>query len=360
MKHIYFLSVLLLLLAGVQTAQAQKVTLYKTNGETIRCDVSELDSIVFDEKEPSAEESHEWIDLGLPSGTLWATCNIGSDNPEQYGDYFAWGETEPKDFYDTSNYKFNRGSGMMTKYCTIGSFGSSGKTDGLTELLPEDDAATANWGSDWQMPSLAQVEELLDTFFTSSKWTSLNDFYGTMITSKKNGNWIFLPASGFVEGNSIYRRDSFGSCWSRSLREDAPRDAYDWGFMWSGIFWGADRRYTGENVRPVRVGKIQRILVSEIILSESSVSLLPEETKSLAATVLPADAYYPDVTWESSDEMVASVSSEGLIAAFSPGTCTITCRAIDGSGVCAECQVTVEEPPLADLRRPKGFRLRGD
>ena len=185
---------------------------------------------------------------------------------------------------------------MMTKYCTISSFGSGGMTDDLTELLPEDDAATANWGKDWQMPSRAQVEELIDTMFTTSKWTSLNDFYGTKITSKKNGNWIFLPATGFVDGNSIYRINSFGSFWSRSLREDAPRDAYDSGYMWSGISWGADRRYMGENVRPVRVEKIPRTLVSEIILSESSISLQPEGTKSLTAKVLPEDAFYSNVT----------------------------------------------------------------
>ena len=338
------IAILLLMAAGLQQALAQKVVLYKTNGETIKFNVSELDSLVFEEIEPVNEETHEYVDLGLPSGTLWATCNIGSEAPETYGDYFSWGETEPKDIYDTSHYKFNRGSGMMTKYCTISSFGSGGMTDDLTELLPEDDAATANWGNDWQMPSRAQVEELIDTMFTTSKWTSLNDFYGTKITSKKNGNWIFLPATGFVDGNSIYRRGSFGSFWSRSLREDAPRDAYDSGYMWSGISWGADRRYMGENVRPVRVEKIPRTLVSEIILSESSISLQPEGTKSITAKVLPEDAFYSNVTWESSDEMIAYVDSNGLVTAFCPGTCIITCRAIDGSNVYAECLLTVEEP----------------
>lgn len=338
------IATLLLMMAGWQSAWAQKVTLYKTNGETIRCDVSELDSIVFEEKALPAEEIHEWVDLGLPSGTLWATCNIGSACPEEYGDYFSWGETEPKDFYDTGHYKWNRGSGMMTKYCTISSFGSGGMTDGLTELLPEDDAATANWGKDWQMPSIAQVEELTDTLFTTSKWMNLNDFYGTKITSKRNGNWIFLPASGFVDGNAIYRRDNFGICWSRSLREEAPRDAYDWAHTWGGTSWGADRRYTGENVRPVRVEKMTRVLVSEIILSDVTLSLLSEETRNITATVLPADAFYPDVRWESSEETIATVDSRGLVTAFFPGTCTITCRAIDGSGIYAECQVTVEEP----------------
>ena len=337
------IAMLLLMAAGLQQAWAQKVVLYKINGEVIKYDVSELDSLVFEEKGAPSEENHEWVDLGLPSGTLWATCNIGSDSPEQYGDYFSWGETEPKDIYDTSHYKFNRGSGMMTKYCTVSSFGSGGMTDDLTELLPEDDAATANWGNDWQMPSREQVEELLDTMFTTSKWTSLNDFYGTKITSKKSGDWIFLPATGFVDGITIYRRDSFGSCWTRSLREESPRDAYDWAHLWSGTSWGADRRYMGENVRPVRVEKIPRTLVSEIILSSQTLNMKLDDTKNITATILPADAFFPTVTWESSDEMVAYVDSQGMVSAFFPGTCTITCRAKDGSGVYAECQVTVEE-----------------
>ncbi|MBQ7461021.1 MAG: Ig-like domain-containing protein [Bacteroidaceae bacterium] len=331
----------ILLLASVQTVYAQKVILYKTTGETIKCAVSELDSIVFAEDEPIIE-SHEWVDLGLPSGTLWATCNVGANNPEEYGDYFAWGETEPKTSYDTSNYKFNRGSGKMTKYCTLSGFGSNGMIDDLTELEPEDDAATTNWGNDWQMPNKAQMEELLEPAFTTTEWTSMNDFNGMKIISKKNGNWIFFPAGGFIEGSSRYRAGSFGSCWSRSLYESSPNDAYDCAITYNGIFWGRDRRYMGEMVRPVRVEKIQRTLVSEIILSDAMLTLQPEESKSLTATILPADAFFTEVTWESSDEVIAVVNSEGLVTAYLPGTCTIICRAIDGSGVYAECQVTVE------------------
>ena len=333
----------LLLMVGVQTTVAQKVVLYKSGGETIKCSVSELDSIVFIEEEPVIGP-HEWIDLGLPSGTLWATCNIGADNPEDYGDFFAWGETEPKSIYDTGHYKFNKGSGKMTKYCTISSFGSNGFTDGLTELEPKDDAATANWGSEWQMPSMDQMIELIDTFFTKAEWTTLNDFIGKKITSKRNGNWIFFPAAGYCDDSSIYRRDNYGSCWSRSLIEESPRDAYVVGFTWIDVLWGGTRRYKGLNVRPVRVEKIPRVLVAEIVLSDNVLNLLPDESKSITATVLPSNAFFPNVKWESSDESVATVNSAGLVTAFFPGTCTITCRAVDGSGAYAECQVTVAEP----------------
>lgn len=194
------------------------------------------------------------------------------------------------------------------------------------------------------MPSREQAEELTDTFLTTSQWTSLNDFYGTKITSKRNGNWIFLPASGFANGTSISRRDNFGSFWTRSLRVDAPRDAYDFAHMWSGTMWGTDRRYIGENVRPVRVERMPRVLVSKITLSESTLHLLSGETKSITATVLPQDAFLRDVSWESSNEEVARVSPDGLVTAYWEGTCTITCRTQDGSGVYAECTVTVEVP----------------
>ena len=111
------------------------------------------DSISFDE--------HEWIDLDLPSGTLWATCNVGAKVPESHGDYFAWGETKPKSIYSWSTYAFcNSKANRLTKYCTNSNYGDNGFTDSLTELLPEDDAATANWGEPWQTPDPAQLAGL--------------------------------------------------------------------------------------------------------------------------------------------------------------------------------------------------------
>ena len=97
--------------------------------------------------------THAYVDLGLPSGLLWATCNVGANNPQDYGDYFAWGETTPKDFYSWSNYKYCRGYEQLTKYCTMSDYGYNGYTDNLTTLLPEDDAATVNWGDGWRMPT---------------------------------------------------------------------------------------------------------------------------------------------------------------------------------------------------------------
>lgn len=206
MTNRILIAALLLLLASVQTAKAQKVVLHMKGNQTFECSISQLDSITFEGDDLIIEEEHEWVDLGLTSGTLWTTCNVGASSPEESGDYFAWGETEPKNIYDFDHYKFNKGSGKMTKYCTIGSFGSNGFTDDLTELEPQDDAAAANWGSDWQMPSKAQIEELIDTTFTKTEWTTINGFNGKKITSKTNGNWIFLPAAGYCTDSTIYKK----------------------------------------------------------------------------------------------------------------------------------------------------------
>ena len=154
------------------------------------------------------------IDLGLPSGTKWACCNVGSDKPEDYGSYYAWGETQTKETYNWSTYYYCNGSeNSMTKYCIDDTFG---KVDDKTELDPEDDVATVNWGSNWQIPSTEQLNELINSDYTTAEWISTDGIYGMKITSKINGNSIFLPASGYYS-DSVRDADSNGNYWSRSL-----------------------------------------------------------------------------------------------------------------------------------------------
>ena len=108
--------------------------------------------------QPLVAPSHEYVDLGLPSGTLWATCNVGADTPESYGDYFAWGETEPKTTYDWSTYKYCVGEyDRLTKYCSDTTYGYNGFTDDLYVLQPSDDAATVNWGEGWRTPKVRKL-----------------------------------------------------------------------------------------------------------------------------------------------------------------------------------------------------------
>ena len=170
------------------------------------------------------EKEHEYVDLGLPSGTLWATCNVGANSPEEYGDYFAWGETEPKSNYSWSTYKWCKGSeNTFTKYCPHYDYGYNGYFDDLSELLPEDDAATVNWGGEWQTPEYKQYEELFNTDYTTMEWTAKtgkdgSENYGMLITSKINGNSIFLPAGGmYDEGSSLEDVNHLGYYYSRFI-----------------------------------------------------------------------------------------------------------------------------------------------
>ncbi len=194
--------------------------------------------------------AHEYVDLGLPSGLLWATCNVGAEFPEDYGDYFAWGETTPKDICYWSNYQYCNGySTTLTKYCNNSSYGYNGFTDDLTTLLPEDDAATANWGSGWRMPTKAEFEELCNN--TTVTWTRQNGVNGRLFTAS-NGNSLFLPAAGHRYNSRLYDTASYGYYWSSSLYSDGPYNAWDFYFNSDYYFVGSDYRYYGQSVRAVR------------------------------------------------------------------------------------------------------------
>ncbi len=242
-----------MLLIGVQTAKAQKVVLHMKGNQTFECSISQLDSITFEGDDLIIEEEHEWVDLGLPSGTLWATCNVGANSPEEYGDYFAWGETEPKENYSWSTYKYCEGSyNTMTKYCPQSNYGYNGFTNTLTELLPEDDAATANWGYDWQTPNKTQFEELTNNNHTTKKWTTINGINGELITSKSNGKNIFFPAAGCL-GEFPLTASQYGEYWSCTNYTDDNNCAYALSFDENFCSYGNGRRDFGRSVRPVRI-----------------------------------------------------------------------------------------------------------
>ena len=193
---------------------------------------------------------HDYVDLGLPSGLLWATCNIGAENPEDYGDYFAWGETEPKDYYDWSTYQYCNGSyNTMTKYCNRSSFGYNGFTDNLTTLQPSDDVATANWGDGWRMPTRAELQELLDN--TTMTMTTQNGVNGRLFTAS-NGNSLFLPSAGYRINSSLFDAGSRGYYWSSSLDTDIAYRAWRLYFRSGKYDMDGYERYYGRPVRPVR------------------------------------------------------------------------------------------------------------
>ena len=196
-----------------------------------------------------SSDNHAYVDLGLPSGLLWATCNVGAETPEDYGDYFAWGETQPKDTYTWNTYQYCNGSySMLTKYCNNFYYGYNGFTDNLTTLLPEDGAATANWGSDWRRPTKEEWQELYNN--TTVTWTTQNGVNGRSFTAS-NGNSLFLPAAGYRWGGELLDAGSYGYYWSSSLSTDYPHYAWYLGFSSGGTSVISNLRDFGFSVRPV-------------------------------------------------------------------------------------------------------------
>ena len=218
---------------------------------------------------------HPYVDLGLPSRTLWATTNIGAANPWDYGYYFAWGETSTKSKYDWSTYKYANGAeNKLTKYCSKSDYGYNGYTDSRTTLDPSDDAATANWGSEWRMPTADERDALINKCY----WVWTENYHGTKgyivykaLKESDKGKkiykgstpdaayspdrvaHIFLPAAGWKgsDGKPSYV-GSYGYYWSSSLYAGYPDNARYLYFYSSYVRTSYDYRSYGNSVRPVR------------------------------------------------------------------------------------------------------------
>ena len=190
------------------------------------------------------EERHEAVDLGL--SVKWATCNVGASSPEEYGGYYAWGETEEKSDYDWDTYKWCKGSyDSMTKYCTDSNYGT---VDGKTVLEPSDDVAHVKWGGSWRMPTLDEIKELCNN--CTWQWTTYNGVNGQLVTGP-NGNSIFLPAAGYRDGTDLDSRGSYGLYWSATLLEYGSSIAFNLYFYDGYHYWLYYYRYYGHSVRPV-------------------------------------------------------------------------------------------------------------
>ena len=190
------------------------------------------------------------VDLGLPSGIKWASCNVGAAQPEDYGNYYAWGEVLPKEDYSWATYKYANGDyNKLTKYCNDASYGDDGFTDNKTTLDPLDDAAYFNWGGSWRMPTDAEWQELQD--YCTWTWTIQNGINGYQIASKTNSNSIFLPAAGCRLGTGLGDVGYYGYYWSSSLNGSYPD--YAWRLYFSSVFVYRYYyyRYYGLSVRPV-------------------------------------------------------------------------------------------------------------
>ena len=192
----------------------------------------------------SADPGEEVVDLGLPSGLKWRSMNVGASKPEDYGNYYAWAETEPKSSYTEANYKYpstsySDGITIWKKYDTTPG------GDGKTKLDAEDDAATANLGGKWRMPTAKEFKELCDN--CTWKWTTRNGVGGMQVTGP-NGNSIFLPAGGWYSGSTLNNRNTYGSYWTATGYGELTQGV---DFISSGTSAFVGGRCGGRSVRPV-------------------------------------------------------------------------------------------------------------
>lgn len=217
--------------------------------DTVVCTETEYTFIVNEDIDLTAQfmEYHEYVDLGLPSGLKWATCNVGATKPEEYGGYYAWGETEEKSDYSWETYKWCNGSyDSMTKYCTDSDYG---RVDNKTVLDSDDDVAYVKWGGSWRMPTFEEQKELFDE--CSWERTELNGVNGYMVTGP-NGNSIFLPAAGYRYRTGLYNRGTLGLYWSSSLYDNYSDGAsYLYFYDDNHACRSYGDRYDGHSVRPV-------------------------------------------------------------------------------------------------------------
>lgn len=270
---------------------------------------------------PDDFDGYKYVDLGLPSGTLWATINIGATAASHTGSFFAWGETESKDTYTEENYNAANLS--------------------ITSLTAKKDAATVNWGDKWVTPNEDMWKELLENCSRTLGGTRTNRY--TTLTSKLNGKTLIF-FHGPINGDNEYSG-------SFALMCNANDPSLGMLAYTNGSALSYSKPYYGFNVRPVvnpkilentpKVREAANVHATSITLPTISVNLKTGEAKALTASVMPADATDKSVTWYSSNPGIVSVNSNGVVTANGVGTATVTAIANGGSGLSASCTFNV-------------------
>ena len=312
---------------------------------------------------------HEYVDLGLESGTMWADGNVGSKDPSDPGDFYAWGETKPKDHYSWDNYIWCNGTeATIFKYC------DEDKARSYKDYNYKDDPVRAKWGGEWRTPTVRDWEELLNPDNYTWTWTQLNGTWGYSITSKKKGyegQSIFLPAAG-----QMYDDDFMLTVWHPELHNFDPQ--YPQCIYWAAELFSPKYAYTlvaaKESCsvewisprfiglvasRPV-LGKYEAKNVTGISIAPGTLTLSVGMTRHLVAKIEPENADNHKVTWKTSNPGVATVDKDGTVTAVSLGEATITVKSVDG-GYTATCAVTVKDeselaPQAVDLGLPSGVK----
>lgn len=338
LKPIIRLAVLLLLTVCSQTVKAQMyIMVHKTDGDVLKIAVSDVDSVTFREI-TGPEVTYDYVDMGL--SVMWATCNIGATSPEQYGSYFAWGETNVKNEYTPANYKWYDATGAVLKYNIWKSLGS---VDMKYRLDADDDVAHVLMGDGWHIPTLSDYEELLN----NSRVTivEMNGVKGLSLTSQINDNSIFIPLAGeYWKGDTLgagvysyyptntlvcYNEDNSSYIYSFYANTTDGRQA---------VGYSTYNRVGGLPVRPVYSPKTtfddNVLSVSGVVLYKDSIMLEVGESNWIDATVTTNSDIYLSPHFISSNDSVASVTADGQLIAVGPGECVITASWGDFSASC--------------------------
>lgn len=265
-----FIAITTAIFLSIVSANAQyTMKVIQDDGNVSEFPVSKIKEVIWEDLDGPIDDidanGYEYVDLGLPSGTLWATCNLGATKPEEFGDYFAWGETEGfnsgKTKFSWATYKWCYGSkDKLNKYCYNKKFGL---VDNLMELELEDDAAHVYMGGDWRMPTYEQVAEILTDDNCMKSRITQNGVKGILLTSRYNHKSIFIPQAGAYYDDRI-RPFAEGAlfCWTRSLYVVAPEEpgtldctcdalVLDQYSTLRGEFYDHRPRYEGLTIRPV-------------------------------------------------------------------------------------------------------------
>lgn len=224
----------------------------------------------------------KFVDMGLPSGTLWAVCNVGAPNARDFGNYYAWGETsgydEGKTSFNWKNYKHCKGtSNTLTKYCTKSYYGNNNFTDGITTLQGIDDVGSIRYGFYYGIPTKEEWEELM----THCRWSQLDNC--AYVKSNKNGNIILLPKAGYRNGLNLYDDNAGGYYWTSTLDPNSPDDAW---FLYFGKGQPSDYDYYRSQGRSIRL--VMRPNKNNAASSKQAApkrSATPMETKTEGLTV---------------------------------------------------------------------------
>ena len=300
---------------------------------------------------------YDYVDLGL--SVMWATCNVGAEKPEEYGDYYAWGETEIKSYYDWDNYKYCNGNeNSFTKYCKYSYMGYNKYCDSFTTLTNEDDVAHVKWGNDWRIPTKTEYEELIN----NCTWTPtiINGVKGNIITSNVPGftnKYIFMPASGCRNSNGLNSQNNKGWYWMANLAVNVPYTAWYITLKDSigdnlnpRLEWFAADRTLGCPIRPVMKSNTWKGNIS-FSVSRKDLTIAVGTSCKLNGIMKRGDYDYSnidDITWSSGDSLIASVDG-GIVIGKNIGKTTIYAVY---DGLTAMCEVSVVayvQPEAVDL-----------